>query len=169
MCSLFGLIDYQNTLTRRQKNHILQVLSKECEVRGADRQTISTITLGQPALSPWRTMGCSGTTESSGRPRIYRIPGFRPTAMLPYSCSNKQKPWISRPSARWRRRSRVLLSLRCLTGTTTYILSVVITRLQSSTSAAFTCMPRPKKFCGGRCASCVCTTGRQSILRRAIS
>ena len=37
MCSLFGLIDYQNTLTTRQKNHILQVISKECEVRGTGR------------------------------------------------------------------------------------------------------------------------------------
>lgn len=41
MCSLFGLIDYQNTLTRRQKNHILQVLSKECEVRGTDATGIA--------------------------------------------------------------------------------------------------------------------------------
>ena len=41
MCSLFGLIDYQNTLTTRQKNHILQVLSKECEVRGTDATGIA--------------------------------------------------------------------------------------------------------------------------------
>lgn len=41
MCSLFGLIDYQNTLTTRQKNHILQVLSKECEARGTDATGIA--------------------------------------------------------------------------------------------------------------------------------
>ena len=41
MCSLFGLIDYQNTLTTRQKNHILQVLARECEVRGTDATGIA--------------------------------------------------------------------------------------------------------------------------------
>ena len=41
MCSLFGLIDYQNTLATRQKNHILQVLSKECEVHGTDATGIA--------------------------------------------------------------------------------------------------------------------------------
>ena len=34
MCSLFGLVDYNNTLTRREKNHILRVLSRECEECG---------------------------------------------------------------------------------------------------------------------------------------
>ena len=41
MCSLFGLIDYQNVLTTRQKNRILQVLGKECEVRGTDATGIA--------------------------------------------------------------------------------------------------------------------------------
>ena len=41
MCSLFGLIDYQNTLTTRRKNHILQVLAKECEVGGTDTTGIA--------------------------------------------------------------------------------------------------------------------------------
>ena len=41
MCSLFGLIDYQNALTTRQKNRILQVLAKECEVRGTDATGIA--------------------------------------------------------------------------------------------------------------------------------
>ena len=41
MCSLFGLIDYQNALTTRQKNRILQVLGKECEVRGTDATGIA--------------------------------------------------------------------------------------------------------------------------------
>ena len=41
MCSLFGLIDYQNALTTRQKNRMLQVLAKECEVRGTDATGIA--------------------------------------------------------------------------------------------------------------------------------
>ena len=134
-----------------------------------DRQTTSTITHGQPALLPWRTMAYCGTTKSFDRPRSCRILIFRPTAMSLCSCSNNRKPWTSRPSAQWRRRSRVLLCLRCSTGTIIYTSYVVTTRLRSSTSAAFTCMPRPKKFCGGRCESCVCTIRRRSILRRAIS
>lgn len=34
MCSLFGMIDYQNKLTTREKNRILNTLARECEVRG---------------------------------------------------------------------------------------------------------------------------------------
>ena len=41
MCSLFGLIDYKNTLTTREKNRILAVLSRECEVRGTDATGIA--------------------------------------------------------------------------------------------------------------------------------
>lgn len=36
MCSLFGLIDYKNCLTTRQKEKIIKVLSIECEERGTD-------------------------------------------------------------------------------------------------------------------------------------
>ena len=36
MCSLFGLMDYQNKLTTREKNRILNTLARECEVRGTD-------------------------------------------------------------------------------------------------------------------------------------
>ncbi len=294
MCSLFGLVDYQNALTTRQKNRILQVLCKECEVRGTDatgiaynfggsikvykrplaahklkfhvpngvsvvmghtrlatqgkpednfnnhpwstgtfalahngvlwndrelrqtenlpdtriqtdsyvavqlleqqktldsmyptgfvsswdtpglplkvdRQTTSTITHGQPALLPWRTMAYCGTTKSFDRPRSCRILIFRPTAMSLCSCSNNRKPWTSRPSAQWRRRSRVRLCLRCSTGTIIYTSYVVTTRLRSSTSAASTYMLPPRKFCGRRCASCTCITGKKSIPRRAIS
>ncbi len=41
MCSLFGLIDYQNALSTRQKNKILTVLSHECECRGTDATGIA--------------------------------------------------------------------------------------------------------------------------------
>lgn len=36
MCCLFGMIDYGHTLTLKQKNHILAVLSTFCEARGTD-------------------------------------------------------------------------------------------------------------------------------------
>lgn len=41
MCSLFGLIDFRNTLTQRQKNRMVSVLAKECEVRGTDATGIA--------------------------------------------------------------------------------------------------------------------------------
>lgn len=36
MCAVFGLIDYKNKFTSKQREQILSVLSKECEVRGTD-------------------------------------------------------------------------------------------------------------------------------------
>jgi len=41
MCSLFGFIDYTNTLSARQKNKILTGLSHECERRGTDATGIA--------------------------------------------------------------------------------------------------------------------------------
>lgn len=41
MCSLFGLMDYQNKLTTREKNRILNTLARECEVRGTDATGIA--------------------------------------------------------------------------------------------------------------------------------
>lgn len=41
MCSLFGLIDYQEALSSHQKNKILSVLAKECEIRGTDAAGIA--------------------------------------------------------------------------------------------------------------------------------
>ena len=41
MCSLFGIIDYRGVLTAREKNKILSVLSRECEVRGTDATGIA--------------------------------------------------------------------------------------------------------------------------------
>jgi len=41
MCCLFGLIDYGNHFTGRQKSKLLSVLSKECEARGTDATGIA--------------------------------------------------------------------------------------------------------------------------------
>ncbi|WP_283674316.1 class II glutamine amidotransferase [Butyricicoccus sp. Marseille-Q5471] len=41
MCSVFGLIDYNNVLSAKEKNRILGVLSHECEVRGTDATGIA--------------------------------------------------------------------------------------------------------------------------------
>ncbi len=41
MCALFGLIDYGNKFSARQKNKIISVLSEECEVRGTDATGIA--------------------------------------------------------------------------------------------------------------------------------
>lgn len=41
MCSLFGFMDFKNSLSYRRKQKILQVLSKQCEVRGTDATGIA--------------------------------------------------------------------------------------------------------------------------------
>ncbi len=41
MCSLFGIIDYGNVLSACEKNRILAVLSRECEIRGTDATGIA--------------------------------------------------------------------------------------------------------------------------------
>lgn len=41
MCALFGLIDYGNKFSARQRAKIISVLSKECEVRGTDAAGIA--------------------------------------------------------------------------------------------------------------------------------
>lgn len=41
MCCLFGLIDYGNQFTGKQKSKMLSVLSSECEVRGTDATGIA--------------------------------------------------------------------------------------------------------------------------------
>jgi len=41
MCCLFGMIDYKHRLTVSEKNHIIAVLSKECEIRGTDASGIA--------------------------------------------------------------------------------------------------------------------------------
>lgn len=41
MCCLFGMIDYKHSLTVGEKNHIITVLSKECEIRGTDASGIA--------------------------------------------------------------------------------------------------------------------------------
>lgn len=41
MCCLFGMIDYGSSLTVSQRNHVISVLSKECEARGTDAAGIA--------------------------------------------------------------------------------------------------------------------------------
>lgn len=41
MCCLFGLIDYGNTFTAKEKNRIIKILSTECEARGTDATGIA--------------------------------------------------------------------------------------------------------------------------------
>lgn len=41
MCSLFGLIDYEDVLTAKQKNRILNTLARESECRGTDATGIA--------------------------------------------------------------------------------------------------------------------------------
>lgn len=36
MCAIFGLIDYKNYFSKYQREKVLKVLSKECEIRGTD-------------------------------------------------------------------------------------------------------------------------------------
>lgn len=41
MCCLFGLIDYNNTFTAKEKNRLIKILSTECEARGTDATGIA--------------------------------------------------------------------------------------------------------------------------------
>lgn len=41
MCCLFGIVDYGKSLSMSQKEHILTVLSRECELRGVDATGIA--------------------------------------------------------------------------------------------------------------------------------
>ena len=41
MCSLFGLIDFDNALTAKKKNKILNTLAIVCECRGTDATGIA--------------------------------------------------------------------------------------------------------------------------------
>jgi len=41
MCCLFGIVDYGRSLSMSQKEHILTVLSRECELRGVDATGIA--------------------------------------------------------------------------------------------------------------------------------
>ena len=41
MCALFGLIDYGNRFSAKQRSRIISILSEECEVRGTDATGIA--------------------------------------------------------------------------------------------------------------------------------
>lgn len=44
MCCLFGIVDYGNKLSIKNKEKIIRVLSKECEARGTDATGIAYMT-----------------------------------------------------------------------------------------------------------------------------
>lgn len=46
MCCLFGLIDYKNTMTIRDKEKLIRTLSIECEERGTDATGVAYIENG---------------------------------------------------------------------------------------------------------------------------
>ena len=192
MCSLFGLIDYQNTLTTRQKNRILQVLSKECEVRGTDATGIAynfggsikvykrplaahklkfhvpngvpvvmghtrLATQGKPADNfnnhPWST----GSFALAHNGMLWNDKELRQTENLP-DTHIQTDSYVA---------VQLLEQQKTLDFTT---ISAMAEKIQGSfVSTDSTCTPRPKKFCGGRCVSCACITGKQSTPRRAIS
>ena len=41
MCCLFGIVDHRSYFSVKEKNHILSVLSAECEERGTDATGIA--------------------------------------------------------------------------------------------------------------------------------
>ena len=41
MCCLFGMIDYGNNFTGRQRTRLLSILAAECEARGTDASGIA--------------------------------------------------------------------------------------------------------------------------------
>ncbi len=51
MCALFGLVDYGNKFSARQRNKIISVLSEECEVRGTMLRELRTIQTENYAFS----------------------------------------------------------------------------------------------------------------------
>ena len=66
MCSLFGLIDFKETLSTHTKNKILNTLARECQVRGTDATGIA--------------------YNFNGRMRIYKrpLPARKVKIRLPY-------------------------------------------------------------------------------------
>lgn len=46
MCCLFGLLDYGNVFSYREKNKIIKILAKECEARGTDAAGIAYVQNG---------------------------------------------------------------------------------------------------------------------------
>ena len=46
MCCLFGLVDYKNCFTARQKEKLIRVLSVECEERGTDATGVAYVEKG---------------------------------------------------------------------------------------------------------------------------
>ena len=50
MCAIFGLIDYKNHFSTRQREKVLKVLSHECEVRGKDATGFAYVYRGEMSI-----------------------------------------------------------------------------------------------------------------------
>lgn len=50
MCSLFGVLDYGQTLSKKSMTRIISVLSRECEVRGTDATGIAYLNGGRMSI-----------------------------------------------------------------------------------------------------------------------
>ena len=95
MCCLFGVIDYGHSLTPKQRNHILAVLSASCEARGTDATGIAYHSHGKlcvykrplPAhqmrfhipADAWTIMGHTRLTTQGSEQRNYNNHPFRGT------------------------------------------------------------------------------------------
>lgn len=96
MCCLFGMIDYGHTLTLKQKNHILAVLSTFCEARGTDATGIAYHSHGRLCIykrpipahqmhfriprDTWTVMGHTRMTTQGSEQRNYNNHPFFGTA-----------------------------------------------------------------------------------------
>ena len=95
MCCLFGVIDYSHSLTQKQRNHILAVLSVSCEARGTDATGIAYHSHGKLCIykrplpahqmrfhvpaDAWTIMGHTRLTTQGSEQRNYNNHPFRGT------------------------------------------------------------------------------------------
>lgn len=95
MCCLFGVIDYGHSLTQKQRNHILTVLSVSCEARGTDATGIAYHSHGKLCIykrplpahqmrfhvpaDVWTIMGHTRLTTQGSEQRNYNNHPFRGT------------------------------------------------------------------------------------------
>ena len=93
MCCLFGLIDYGHSLTQKQRNHTLAVLSASCEARGTDATGIAYHSRGKLCIykrplpahqmrfhipaDAWTVMGHTRLTTQGSEQRNYNMPDYR--------------------------------------------------------------------------------------------
>lgn len=73
MCCLFGIHDYGHSLSQKQKNRLLSVLSVACEARGTDATQVmcvqKTSSCSLDALSSATYCWCGYGTHTNDYPR----------------------------------------------------------------------------------------------------